>query len=280
MSLLSNVTINEPRKLYRYLRKIGMVLLPGMLLCLTTQITSAQNTPAKIDVPDWALPGSATHQQVPPPTDFHRAPRTSNKHIGVFDGQTDVGAALVPGSSSYDAATKQYTINSAGYNVWYTRDEFRYLWKKMEGDVSLAADINFPDTAGYGDRKAILVIRQSLDDDSKEAMVALHGAGLLHLAWRPEIGQELKEMKVDLKVLTGSDKIIHAKRIGIEKHGDEFSIFLSLTGEPMHQYGAPVHLHIDGPFYVGIGFCSHLPATLSTAVLSNVVLENSAGKVK
>jgi hypothetical protein len=280
MNLLSNVTINEPRNFNRYMRNMGMILLPGMLLCLTTQTTSAQTSPAKVVVPDWALPGSATHQQVPPPKDFHRAPRTSNKHIGVFNGQTDVGAALVAGSSSYDAATRQYTINSAGYNVWYTRDEFRYLWKKMDGDVSLAADINFPDTAGYGDRKAILVIRQSLNDDSKEAMVALHGAGLLHMAWRPEIGQELKEMKVDLKALTGSDKMIHAKRIGIEKHGDEFALFVSLTGEPMHQYGAPIHLHIDGPFYVGIGFCSHLPATLSTAVLSNVVLENSAGKVK
>lgn len=280
MSLLSNVTVNKSRNFYRYLRNAGMILLPGLFLCLTIQTTSAQTTPAKVNVPDWALPGSATHQQVPPPTDFHRAPRTSNKHIGVFDGQTDVGAALVPGSSSYAPATKQYTINSAGYNVWYTRDEFRYLWKKMNGDVSLAADINFPDTAGYGDRKAILVIRQSLDDDSKETMVALHGAGLLHLAWRPEKGQEIKEMRVDLKALTGSDKIIHAKRIGIEKHGDDFAVFVSLTGEPMHQYGAPVHLHIDGPFYVGIGFCSHLPATISTAVLSNVVLENSAGKVK
>ena len=278
MSLLPNVTM--PVKFYRHLKNTGMVLIQGLFLCLTIQTTSAQTTPAKVDVPDWALPGSATHQQVPPPKDFHRAPRTSTKHIGVFDGQSDVGAALVPGSSSYDPATKQYTINSAGYNVWYTRDEFRYLWKKMNGDVSLAADINFPDTAGYGDRKAILVIRQSLDDDSKEAMVALHGAGLLHLAWRPEKGQEIKEMRVDIKSLTGSDKIIHAKRIGIEKHGDDFAVFVSLTGEPMHQYGAPVHLHIDGPFYVGIGFCSHLPATISTAVLSNVVLENSAGKVK
>jgi hypothetical protein len=47
----------------------------------------------------------------------------------------------------------------------------------------------------------------------------------------------------------------------------------------MHQFGPPIHLHFDGPFYVGIGFCSHLPATLDTAVASDVVLENSAGKV-
>ena len=67
-------------------------------------------------------------------------PITLGKPIGIFENQTDVGAALVPGDASYDAADKSYTITSAGYNIWYTRDEFRYLWKKMSGDVSLAAD--------------------------------------------------------------------------------------------------------------------------------------------
>jgi hypothetical protein len=70
-----------------------------------------------------------------------------------------------------------------------------------------------------------------------------------------------------------------AKRIGIEKRGDAIALFVSLEGEPMHQFGPPIHLHFDGPFYVGIGFCSHLPATLDTAILSNVILENSAGEV-
>ena len=48
----------------------------------------------------------------------------------------------------------------------------------------------------------------------------------------------------------------------------------------MHQLGPPINLHFDEPFYVGVGFCSHLPATPDTAVLSNVLLENSAGKVR
>jgi hypothetical protein len=48
----------------------------------------------------------------------------------------------------------------------------------------------------------------------------------------------------------------------------------------MHQLGPPATLHFDEPFYVGIGFCSHLPATSDTAVLSNVVLQNSAAKVQ
>src|SRR6202046_514633 len=138
--------------------------------------------PSAPAVPEWAQRGSPTHVQVPPPADFHRPSSNSDAPIGVFDGQSDIGAAVVPGNASYDGNTKQYTIHSAGYNIWYTRDEFRYLWKKLSGDASLAADITFPDPNGYGDRKAVLVIRQDLDDDSKEVIVALHGLGMIQLA--------------------------------------------------------------------------------------------------
>lgn len=194
----------------------------------------------------------------------------------MFQGQSDIGGAVVPGSASYDAATGRYTIHSAGYNIWYTRDEFRYLWKKMSGDVSLAADATFPDPKGYGDRKAVLVIRQSLDDDSSEAMIGEHGVGMIHLAYRPEKGASIKDLQYRFG---GGLNGVLAKRIGIEKHGDSFAIFVSLQGEPMHQFGPPITLHFDEPFYVGIGFCSHLPATVDTAILSNVQLENAAGKV-
>jgi len=50
------------------------------------------------------------------------------------------------------------------------------------------------------------------------------------------------------------------------------------TGEPVQQLGPPIQLHFDQPFYVGIAFCSHLPDKSDTAVLSNVLLENSSGK--
>jgi hypothetical protein len=244
-------------------------------------------TPSAPQAPDWSLPGSATHAQVAPPADFHRPPTAFDTPIGIFEGQSDVGSALVAGSASYDRATGEYTINSAGYNVWYTRDEFRYLWKKMSGDVSLAADIAFPDPTGYGDRKAVLVIRQSLDDDAKEAIVALHGLGMLHLAQRPEKDVRVKDMEYRIGGRgrpggASPDSLVPvmAERIGIEKRGDYFSLWVSLEGEPMHQFGPPIELHLDAPFYVGIGFCSHLPTTVDTAVLSKVVLEGEAGRIR
>ena len=199
------------------------------------------------------------------------------KAIGAFDGQSDVGGAVVEGSGNFDAAAGKYTIASAGYNIWYTRDEFRFLWKKMSGDVSLAADASFPEANGYGDRKVVLIIRQSLDDDAKEAMIGEHGTGMIHLAERAGKGASITDMQYRFG---GGLNGLLAKRIGIEKHRDSIAIFVSLKGEPMHQFGPPIALHFDEPFYVGIGFCSHLPTTVDTGALSNVTLENAAGKVR
>ena len=199
----------------------------------------------------------------------------------------DLGAALVPGSATYDAATRAYTIHSAGYNIWYSRDEFHFLWKKMSGDASLAADVAFPDANGYSDRKAVLVIRQNLDDDAKQVVVALHGLGMIQLAQRPAKGALTKDREFRVGGRgrpqgASPDSLVNdlAKRVGLEKRGNRFALFVSLEGEPMTQFGPPLELDIDGPFYVGIGFCSHLPDVLDTAVLTNVVLINKAGKVR
>ena len=109
---------------------------------------------------------------------------------------------------------------------------------------------------------------------------------MFHLAWRSEKGVPVRDMeyRVGGRGRSGgsnSDSLVNvvAKRLGIEKRGDSFALVVSLEGEPMHQFGPPITLHLDAPFYVGIGFCSHLPDKSDTAVLSNVVLENSAGKV-
>ena len=268
-----------------------LLAISSLLAFSSAPIASFSQSPAPAQTPPappaWAQPGSATHTQVAPPSDFHRPATTTETPIGIFQGQSDVGSALVPGSATFDPAKGEYTINSAGYNVWYVRDEFRYLWRRASGDVSVAADVRFPDPTGYGDRKAVLVIRQSLDDDSKEVVVSLHGAGMISIAQRPQKGLRVNDVEYRIGSRGGrpggespdSLVTINARRIGLEKHGDAFTLWVSLDGEPMLQFGPPIHLRFDAPFYVGIGFCSHLPDKSDTAILSNVVLENKAEKV-
>jgi hypothetical protein len=262
----------------------------GPALCMAAPLlfgqAQAQVPATNPAIPDWAYPGTATRKQVPPPPDFRRASKTTTIPIGIFDGQTDVGSAIIPGSASHDVGTKQYTLKSAGYNVWYQRDEFQYLWKKMSGDVSLAGTVSFPDVNGYGDRKVVFVIRKDLDDDSIEVMTARHGAGLIHLAQRTTKGGQISATfnlraprraegaPADTPVPTAP------WRIGIEKKGDVFSLFISENGEPMHQLGQTLTFHMDEPFYAGVGFASHTPDKSDAAVVSNVYLENAAGKIR
>ena len=274
-SILIESIVMEDNAVRSLIRQCLLAPAMALLLCSTLNPVLAQ-APAPV-VPDWALPGSPTHKQVPPPPDFHRPSLSFNTPIGVFDGQSDIGSALVAGSGTYDAGMKQYTVTSAGYNIWYSRDEFRYLWKKVSGDVSLAADVAFPNPEGFGDRKAVVVIRQNLDDDSREAMIGEHGVGMIHLAQRPERGANLKDMQYRFGGMLAN---VHAKRIGIEKHGDSVSILVSLQGEPVQHLGPPIELHFDEPFYVGIGFCSHLPDKPDTAVFSNVEMDNSSRKAR
>ena len=155
-------------------------------------------------------------------------------------------------------------------------------------DYVLLRPFAFPDPNGYGDRKAVLVIRQDLEDDAVEVLVAPHGAGMIQLAQRPTRGARVKDLEFRVGSRGGRpggnspDSLvpIMAKRVGLEKKGDGYTLFVSLDGEPMHQFGAPITQAITGPFYVGIGFCSHLPDKTDTAVISNLVLENAAGKVR
>ncbi|MEJ2195062.1 MAG: hypothetical protein P8X73_09435, partial [Ignavibacteriaceae bacterium] len=106
--------------------------------------------------------------------------------------------------------------------------------------------------------------------------------------WRPEKGERIKDMEYRIGsrgAIPGGDSPDDlvtniAVRIGIEKRGDSFALFVSLDGEDMHQFGAPIELNFNEPFYVGIGFCSHLPDKTDTALFSNVLLTNAAGGVR
>src|SRR5476651_2359918 len=270
-------------KIRHYYRASLLVL----ILCNASQLLHAQapGPQAPLTVPDWALPGSPTHKQVPPPADFHRPSQNFDTPIGVFEGQSDIGSALVPGSASYDAGTKQYTINSAGYNIWYQRDEFRYLWKKMSGDVSLSGSVNWPNIDDFHDRKVGLAIRDSLDDDSRQIMAAQHGNGMVHISWRAEKGGQMTDVEYRSArqpragTAEKGPQTFHPVRIGIEKKGDAFQIYISWQGEPLHPEGAPVLFKTSGPFYVGVGFTSHLAANVLTAKVADVVVENAAGKI-
>src|SRR5512135_3853452 len=89
--------------------------------------------------------------------------QSADGSVGLFTDHGDVGTVLHAGSVDYDASAGTYTIAGSGENMWFNNDSFQFVWKKVSGDVTLNADISFIGPGGNPHRKAVLMIRQSLD---------------------------------------------------------------------------------------------------------------------
>jgi hypothetical protein len=187
--------------------------------------------------------------------------------VGLFESHGDVGDVLHQGSAVHDAAKGSYTLTGSGENMWSTADAFQFVWKKVSGDVSLAADISFPETGGDPHKKAVLIIRQSLDADSVYADVALHGDGLTSLQARDEKGAATHEIQ---------SNISGPKRVRIQKIGQYFYMYVSGASGDLRFAGGSMRVKLEEPFYVGIGVCAHNKDVTETAVFSKVELATGA----
>ena len=187
--------------------------------------------------------------------------------LGIFAGHGDVGTVLHVGTSEYDASKRSYTLTGSGENMWSDSDNFQFARKKWSGDASLTADISFVGHGGNAHRKAVLMIRQSLDPDSAYVDVALHGNGLTSLQYREAKSAPTHEIQSNISAP------VHLR---IEKRGDYVSMWLGARGEKLQPSGAAMRVSFSAPFYVGIGVCSHDKDAIEKAVFSNVELKEIA----
>jgi hypothetical protein len=182
----------------------------------------------------------------------------------MFDGQGDVGTVLHAGSASYNAGDKSYNVTGSGENMWFGEDDFHYLWKKISGDFAISADVKFVGVMGDPHRKAVLMVRQTLDGNSPSVDVARHGDGLTSLQFRDGAGANTHEVEFrDPAPL----------RVAIERRGDYFYAFFSGADGKLHPAGASTKLVLTGPLYVGIGVSAHNKDQLQTAIFSDVKIE-------
>jgi len=195
--------------------------------------------------------------------------------VGIFEGAGDVGKVLHKGNVEFDAANGTYTIAGSGENMWFASDEFQFAWKKMTGDVTLTADITFVGKgvnesrntdrdAHNAHRKAVLMVRQNLEGDSVYADVAVHGSGLTSLQYRDERGATTHEVQANVSA---------PKRVQIEKRGDYFTMWVTGADGKFALAGATGKIVLAGPFYVGIGVCSHDKDVVEKAVFTGVELK-------
>jgi len=196
---------------------------------------------------------------------FLSVPLCHAQSVGIFAEHSDVGSVLHSGSTTYDSSKNAYTLVGSGENMWATADAFQFAWKKISGDVEISADISFLNSGGNEHKKAVLMLRQSLDADSVYADVALHGNGLTSLQFRDEKGKITSEVE---------SKMSAPARLRITRVGKYVYISLAQQGSDVHFAGGSVRVPLDGEIYAGIGVCSHDKNVTEQATFSNVEIKN------
>ncbi len=189
--------------------------------------------------------------------------QTNSANLGLFTDDTDIGTPRHAGSAQYDPAQQSYTVGGGGVNMWFTNDGCHMVWKKVSGDVTLAANINFVGTSKQLHRKACLIIRQSLDADSPYVDAVLHGNGLTALQCRDAKGAQTLEVQSNVN---------GPRRLRVEKHGKYISMAVAGEGEALHPAGGSYRLDLQEPFYVGLAVSAHNNDAFETATFSNVEL--------
>ncbi|MEX8547291.1 MAG: TolB family protein [Mucilaginibacter sp.] len=185
----------------------------------------------------------------------------SAQKIGVFDGQTDVGKNVKPGSATFIPQNQQYVISGAGTNIWGNQDEFHFVWKKMKGDFILYARAEFAGWNGVEEhRKVGWMVRKNLNGNSAQVNAVVHGDGLTSLQYRKTDGATTEETRF---------KITHANIIQLERKGNTYTMRAAKYGEPFATETI-TNVALGDDVYVGLFVGSHNADVTETGIFRDV----------
>lgn len=189
------------------------------------------------------------------------------KPIGAFQDSLDVGNPKLAGSSHYDEKTKEYRLSGSGYNIWFARDEFQFLFKKISGDFTLTADFEFVGAGTDPHRKVGWMVRESLDEDAAHISAVAHGDGLTVLQWRVKKGMAMRDPEDEI---FSPEKNIQT--IQVARKGDDYTMRVAKKGEALQTVGSHKMPTLTAPLFVGLYICSHNPEKVEAAIVRNVQL--------
>jgi TolB protein len=180
--------------------------------------------------------------------------------VGQFEDHADVGDPRNRGAVAYNAASQDYLFTASGTNMWGTRDEFHFAWRRLEGDFILQARVEFLGKGVDPHRKAGWIVRSSLDADAIYVDGALHGDGLTSLQYRKRKGGVTAQSEFETK---GSDVI------QLERRGKTYIMSAARHGDPFTTREI-ANIDVGSNPYVGFFLCSHNAEVIEQAIVRDV----------
>jgi TolB protein len=191
-----------------------------------------------------------------------------NTPVGIFKNNTDIGNPKKAGSAVYNKTEQTYDLKGGGYNIWFQRDEFHYLYNKIKGDFILTANFEFIGKGTESHRKTGWMLRATSEDKSAHITATLHGDGLTVLQWRNEVGDSMKDPRDELFADSSWYTIIQ-----MERSGKTITMRGAHPGQPFHTIGSHVMNNLPDEVMAGLFVCSHNPDVIEEAKAWNVRID-------
>ena len=184
--------------------------------------------------------------------------------FGAFTNSDDVGAPPLKGSAEFESATRQYKITGTGTDIWAKADQFHYVWREMSGNFAVTATAKFL-TAGIAHRKAVIMLRKSLDTDSPFVQLAIHGDGTPAVQFRNTKADNTNTVDFPIEG-PGTWKL------KLVRQGTTITAWIAKDGAPLRELGHTVN-QLGSPILVGLGVSSHTQEAINTVLFSDVSVE-------
>ena len=179
--------------------------------------------------------------------------------VGIFENQSDIGPVLHQGTATFDKTSQTYQLTGAGENIWFKKDEFHFLWRKLKGDFIVTTQPSLQGKGVNPHRKSGWMIRTSLDTSAAMVCLTVHGDGLTCFQYRKNVNSNIEEIKIP---------IVNADILQLERRGRSYFISVAKIGNPFWTVEVP---DFDFPeeLLVGLFICSHDKNTVEQATFSN-----------
>lgn len=184
--------------------------------------------------------------------------------FGSFTNSGDVGAPPLKGSAVFDSATGQYKISGTGTDIWGKADQFHYVWREMSGNFTVTATAKFL-TEGVGHRKAVIMLRKSIDTDSPFVHLAIHGDGTPSVQFRNTKADYTNT--VDFPVEGPG-----VWKLKLMRQGSTITVWLGKDGGALRELGHTMN-QLRSPILLGLGVSSHTQESINTVLFSDVSVE-------
>lgn len=180
----------------------------------------------------------------------------------------DIGNPKLKGDFLFNTKNQQFTLQGAGYNIWFDRDEFYFVTQEVEGDFILSANLKFAGEGVDAHRKIGLMIRSTDSENAVYMDGAVHGDGLTSLQYREKTGGETQEITTEIKA---------PEFVQVERRGNEYIFRLSKDQQPLTEAGRVV-LNMPATVLAGMFISSHNEEVVEKAQFWNVRLEKPAAE--